>query len=191
MKNSKLASKYHVKATECFSKKQYAESLENYNQLLRFAVKDSQLLSDAFAGRAQVYFNVEKYQLCSDNIQRAIAACVNSEKCESFKSIQAECNQILKEIPFKSDEAKSSFKLSHAAHKKVPFIAECLEVLENEVYGRYIATTRDLKAGDVVVLEEPFYKVLDPEQRHTRCAVCLKQNMLNLFPCGKCSKGEC
>lgn len=189
MKSNKLADNYQVKAVEHFLKKQYNEALENYNQALRYAENDSQALSDGFAGRAEVYFETKNYQLCSLNIQKAIATCVDEPKCESLEKLQSKCVQILKEISSQKVE-ETSFQLSHPPHKKVPFIAQCLEVLENKVYGRYISTTKDLKPGDVVVLEEPFYKILNPEKRHTRCAICLKQNMLDLIPCSKCSKGR-
>lgn len=169
MKCDEVAESFILKADECFSSRKYAEALENYNQCLRFAENKSQVLMDAFVGRSKVYQAVQQFDKCVDNIK---------EDCrEKFSDISSD----------KSDnETWSFFKLSHPAHKKIPFIAECLEVRENDVYGRYIMTNKDLNPGDIIVVEEPFYKVLDPNQRHNRCAVCLRQNMMNLFPCEKC-----
>lgn len=190
MKNNQVAEGFIVKGNECFSAKKYPEALKNYNQCLRFAVNKSQLLSDAFAGRAKVYFEVNEFKMCSENIQNAISACVCEEKCKSYKKLQENCDEILKDISSENAKSKGFFQLSQPAHKKIPFIAESLEVRENEVYGRYIATTKDLKPGDIVVVEEPFYKILDPQLRHARCAICLQQSMLNLLPCDSCSDGE-
>jgi hypothetical protein len=190
MKNNQVAEKFIVKASECFSAKQYTEAFENFNQCLRFAVNKSQVAADAYAGRAKIYYRVNKFELCSDNIQSAIGACVCEEKCKVYKQLQEDCDESLKNISSENDEADSFFQLSQSPHKKIPFIVESLEVRESDVYGRYIATTKDLNVGDILVLEEPFYKVLDPKFRHVRCAICLQQSMLNLFPCANCSDGE-
>lgn len=192
MKSDQLAESFSAKAGECLSLKKYAEALENYNQCLRFAVNKSQVLSEAYAGRSRVYYEVKQFEKCFDNIQCAIDASVDEEKCKSFKTFQQEYREKLNNIASENNDNDTCdyFKLTQPAHKKIPFIAECLEVRENDVYGRYIMTNSNLIPGDIVVVEEPFYKVLDPKQRHARCAICLQQNKMNLFPCAKCSNGE-
>lgn len=190
MKSNQLAEGFILKADELRLAGKFQEALESYNQCLRYAASKSQVLSDAFAGRAKVYLEARQLEKCLDNIQSAIDACICDDTRDAFKTFQSKCSENLKVIASDESEATSFFKLSLPAHKKIPFIAECLEVRENEIYGRYIMTNKDLAPGDIVVLEEPFYKILNPEERHTRCAVCLKQNQLNLFPCAKCSDGE-
>lgn len=192
MKSNRKAETFISKAQECLTSKNYTEALENYNQSLRFAVSKTKALSDAYSGRSKVYYEAQQFEKCLDDIQCAIDASVCEEKSKTFKSLHDKCNERLSVIASDSDDNGKwdFFKLTQPAHEKIPFIADCLEVRENEVYGRYIATTRDLKPGDIVVVEEPFYKVLHTENRHTRCAICLRQNMLNLFPCVKCSNGE-
>jgi SET and MYND domain-containing protein 4 len=187
MKNNQLAESFGLKADECMAADQFTEALENYNQSLRYAPPKSKSLSDAFWGRSKVYFEKQQYQKCLDNIQLAADSSSCEEKCKSFTNFASECREKLSSVA-SADE--SLIALTQPAHQKVPFIADCLEVRENEIYGRFIMTTRDLIPGDVVVLEEPFYKVLGTKQRHTRCAICLRQNMLDLFPCTKCSNGE-
>lgn len=189
MKNNQSAEKFALIAGELLSAGKYTEALENFNQCLRYAESKSQVLSDAYAGRASAFFKSEQLENCLENIQCAIDTSVCDEKCKSLKAFQVTCLKEKKNIS--SEKSDDQFiKLSLPAHKKIPFIAECLEVRENDVYGRYIMTTRDLNPGDVVVLEEPFYKVLSAEKRHLRCAICLRQNRLNLFPCAKCPTGE-
>ena len=188
MKCDQLAEPFSLKAGDCFSSKKYTEALENYNHCLRFAENKSQVMTDAFVGRSKVYYEVKQFEKCLENIQMAIDMCDKEEKCKSLKSMQDECREKFNNITSdNSDNDTWSFiKLSQPAHKKVPFIAECLEVRENEIYGRYIMTNKNLNPGDMVVVEEPFYKILDPKMRHTRCAICLQRNMMNLFPCAKC-----
>lgn len=187
MKCDLVAEGFSLKAVECFSSKKYVEALENYNQCLRFSTNKSQVQSAAFAGRAEVFYEVKKYEKCLDNIQSAIDACDDVKNYKRLKTVQEECRENMKNESEKIEgNTWSFFKLTQPAHKKVPFIAECLDVRENEVYGRYIMTNKDLNPGDIVVVEEPFYKVLDPQQRFARCAICLQRKMMNLFPCAKC-----
>lgn len=191
MKCNQVAETFSLKAGEFMVEKRYTEALENYNQCLRFAEGKSAVLSEAYAGRAKVYCEVQQLEKCNENIQSAIDTCECDEKREEFHKLREHCENLRNVASASGDtDARSFFKLTRPAHEKIPFIASCLEVRENDLYGRYIMTTSDLKTGDVVVVEEPFYKVLDLNQRHTRCAVCLRQNMLNLSPCLKCSKGE-
>lgn len=194
MKNSQIAESFLLKAQESSANKAHRAALENFNQTLRLAPPKSQLVADAAAGRARVYCEMGQYQKSIDNIQLALQATSannNDERLTTFRNIQ---DEILAKISSSSraeeQGSEEFFALSHDVHKKIPFIAECLEVRENDVYGRYIMTTKDLKPGDIVVVEEPFYKILDPKFRHTRCSVCLKQNLLDLLPCNKCSHGE-
>lgn len=189
MKNCQLAESFCLKAEECLTAERYAEALENYNQCLRFAVSNSPVLSEAYAGRSKVYYETQQFRNCFDNIRWAIEASVCDEKCTTFITLQENCLEKLNAI--KADNSDDVFyKLTKPAHSKIPFIANCLEVRVSEIYGRYIMTNEDLTTGDIVVLEEPFYKVLHSQQIHSRCSVCLKQNLMNLFPCANCSNGE-
>lgn len=126
--------------------------------------------------------------------------CLRYATTESAESSEASAARGKIYTKFGSDSAENIcsaenvkddfFKLSHPPNPKIPFIADCLEVKENEIYGRFIATKEDLLPGDIVIMEEPFYKIISPSEKNARCAVCLKQNMLNLIPCEKCSAGK-
>lgn len=189
MKSNQLAESFILVAEKCLAAKNFPEALENYNHCLRFAVSKSQVASDAFAGRSKVYHETKQFQQSLTNVQSAIDACQSLEKSKSLQAFHETVKKIASDCAADNVE-RSFFSLTQPKHGKIPFIADCLEVRENDIYGRYIVTQRDLLPGDIVVVEEPFYKVLDPQKRHTRCAICLQQNMMNLFPCGKCSDGE-
>lgn len=189
MKNNQLAESFCSKAEECSTGEKYAEALEYYNQCLRFAPSNSKLLSDAYAGRSKIFFETKQFKKCLENIQWAVDASVSDEKGKTLKTFEEKCHEKLDAIA-SCNSGEVFFKLTKPAHSKIPFIAKCLEVRLSDIYGRYIMTTEDLGPGDIVVFEEPFYKVHHSHQTHVRCAVCLKQNILNLFPCLKCSNGE-
>lgn len=45
-----------------------------------------------------------------------------------------------------------------------------------------IFTSIDLKPGDIVAIEEPFFKTVHADAAHSRCANCVKSNKLSLIP---------
>lgn len=78
-------------------------------------------------------------------------------------------------------------KLSHEANKKLPFIANCLELKSDNKFGRYIVTNKDLKSGDIIGIEKPFSKCLLPACIYKYCANCLNDCVLDLYPCEQCT----
>lgn len=183
-KCSKSAKEYSVKGEKSLAEGNFSEALDNFNNCLRFASVDSDESSRAFAARANIFYNVKLYRECSENIQLA-KHDINVFN-EDLRRIEEEISLV------ESDNCANKwnfFKLSHDANKQIPFIVNCLEVRQDETYGRYIATTKDLLPGDILIIEEPFYKVLSPLEIHRRCSICFKQNSLNLLPCATCSTG--
>jgi hypothetical protein len=184
MKSDKVANNFRVQGDEQLAIGKFSEALVSYNNAIRFAASKT-VEQQLFAARAQIFFKAGRISECLENNQNVENLNGLIEELEYLKDIDEKCNS---ESNSESDEF---FKLSHAKNEKIPFIADCLEVRENEMYGRFIATTKDLSPGDIVIIEEPFYKVLSPTEASARCAVCLKQNNLNLMACSKCSTGMC
>ncbi|KAL7027893.1 hypothetical protein ACKWTF_005639 [Chironomus riparius] len=164
MKSNKVAQNYSEKASELLAVGKNSDALKNCNNCLRFATAESAESLKAMAAREKVYTKFGSLKASVDNL------------CSSVDSLE--------------DLKEDFFKLSHPPNPKIPFIADCLEVKENDVYGRFIATKKDLLPGDVVIMEEPFYKIISPSEKNSRCSVCLKQNSLNLISCEKCSAGK-
>lgn len=189
MKKNQVSEGFLVKAADFFAAGDYVEALQSYNNALRYAPTKSQALADAYAGRGEVYCQVKQLKLSCENYKKAILECTCEEKCTVYKKT---LDEISRKVSSEACEepCENFFSFSQPAHKKIPFIVESLEVRENDEYGRFIATTKELSPGDVVVMEEPFYKVLEIDKRHSRCAVCLQQKSLNLTPCTKCTDGE-
>lgn len=50
------------------------------------------------------------------------------------------------------------------------------------IYGRGVYTNRNLKAGEIIAIEEPALKFMKSSEKYKRCAFCLKTNKLSLVP---------
>lgn len=90
----------------------------------------------------------------------------------------------LHEDPFKF------FKLTYAATPTNPNIVKYLQVQNDSQFGRYVYTDTQLEPGDIIAIEEPLFKFIDPSARHLRCSHCLRSNKMNLIPSELCSSSE-
>jgi hypothetical protein len=100
-----------------------------------------------------------------------------------------DCLEAMNNIPdvIPNEKKEWELKLSYEGKPKVPFVADCLELQDDENFGRFITTSRNLKAGDVVAIEKPFSSYLLPEFKYKRCNNCRKENMMSLIPCCYCT----
>lgn len=189
MKSNKVASEFLVKGDKFLAEEKFSEALESYNNCLRFA-QNSSVESLAFAARAKIFYRAKLQRECSENIQLAKnnANIIDDDFDRDLLDIETKVTSTTSTM--ESDNKWKFFKLAYEANHKIPFITNCLEVRQNDIYGRFIITTRDLNPGDVIIIEEPFYKILAPQEKHRRCSICLKQNSLNLLPCPTCSTGN-
>lgn len=169
-------STYHAKkflnsGNAKLKKQKYFEALENFNKSLCLA-EPTEIFS-AHLGRSEVYREVNEIEKFLENKRLAVGPKPRLQVVESFEENISEASQ---RDPWKF------FKLSYPSNAKIPFVANCLELKNDESFGRYIITSRDLKPGDIIAIEEPFFKIVNSSASHMRCANCLKSNQMNLRP---------
>lgn len=171
--------------------KDYFKALEYYNQSICHATSESENLSIGYANRSAIYFAWQKYDVCLENIRRAREAGYPERLMDKLDKREAECLKFVNvnnnDDEKVEDELMLAPKLSFPPHPTVPFIAECLELHESNQYGRFVVTNRDLKVGQVVAIEEGFCTLILPCVRYQRCANCLGEFDLSLYPCNNCT----
>lgn len=184
--------------------KNFFEALIQYNASLCFAPDSSESLALAYANRSAVYFELKLFDISLKNIEQAklngypekniSTLDRRAEKCRQ----QIELKKVEKDL-MKDENLFNLIKLSKETNEKLPFIAKCLEMKKNKKFGRFIVTTCDLKVGEIIAIERPYFKVMKSDSRYDsceetnkfqRCANCLKDNYLNLIPCSQCSSSE-
>jgi SET and MYND domain-containing protein 4 len=187
-KNNLEANELRLAGNEHYKSCRFYEALLCYNKSLCNAIPGSKEFSMGFANRSAVYMEVEEYELCLENIKLAIDCGYPEDSVEKLLERQEKCLDLLEvHEPNRDDNPWQFFKLSHAASKTIPFMASCIELRESKTFGRHLVTTQDLKAGEIVCIEEPFHKFPLNSSRVACCANCLKSEKLNLFPCCECN----
>lgn len=127
----------------------------------------------------------QKYFEAIENLNKSL--CYAETGSEDFTAA-IECRaEVYQEIEKNSADKKLTnpwdfYKLSLPANEKIPFVAACLELQNDENFGRYITTSQDLRPGEILAIEEPFFKIVDSSASHTRCANCLRSNEMKLLP---------
>lgn len=145
---------------------------------------ESSCLASAYVARSKIFWELKEYQACLDSINLAR----QHSATKSLKGLEMKCRKELISKKTDDDDPWNFFKLSYPANPKIPFIADCLEVRESWKFGRGVITTKPLRPGDVVAIEEPLFRMLNLESRYSRCANCMSCNKMNLIPCpGKCT----
>jgi SET and MYND domain-containing protein 4 len=206
--------KYNVNSEKCraeanlfYKQKKFFEALIKYNESLCFAEMESENLGLAYANRSAVYFEMNLFDKCLENIKLARDNFYPSTKLEILAKREERSKsqiQIMKKgknNKNNSDDVDESletfFKLSYESHAKLPCLINCLELKNNEKYGRHIITTRQLNVGDVIAMDTAQFKVIKADSRYDtchdsnifqRCSNCLSDNLLSLIPCRSCCK---
>ena len=186
MKDEQIAEKLRHEGNDKYKQRKFTESLIAYNKSLCCSPLDSKNISFVYANRSAVFFEMQQHEKCLENIELALhhkhpntdRLLKRKENCKDF-SKSCESN-ILK-----------FFKLSHPINEMIPSIISCLELREDDKFGRHIVTTEDLNPGDIIAFEDACFKSLDISSRYKRCSFCLSFNKLSLIPCDRgcsCSK---
>lgn len=191
-KSNKVANEYRVSGNQHYKSQNFHEALLCYNKSLCNARPNSLEFSLGFANRSAVYFEMEAYEMCLENIQLAITFGYPKDKLQTLADRLERCYEILAccDVEKKVENEFSLLKLSHSPHAKLPFIADCIEMRHSKRFGHHLVTTRDLEAGDIIAIEKPFHKFIMNDARFSNCANCLKAAKMNLFPCCECNYSE-
>lgn len=200
VKSTEKSNSLRIEGNKFYSERNFHAALLKYNESLCHAKPASENVGLGYANRSAVYFEMKLYEICIKNIDLARRHQYPEKNFEILLKREEKCKECIRDQkPFKPPDSKNFFKLSYEAHKKLPFIVNCLEVKCNEKYGRHIITNQSLKVGDIIAIEKPFCAVLLSESKfieipesniYQQCSNCLKDNALDLIPCSTCCKGN-
>jgi SET and MYND domain-containing protein 4 len=171
-KSNAVANTLRQHGNKFFAAKMYFQALEFYNKSICFAYERTEELGLGFSNRSAVYFEWELYGKCLENIRLA-----RENHCPS---------RLLEKLAEREKKCKSAEEFTRM-HPSLTYPTNCFQISENEKYGRHIVANRDLKVGDIVVVEPTFQSQLQKKYNYQRCANCLAENDLSLIPCPGCT----
>ena len=97
------------------------------------------------------------------------------EECASSDEIPQKEARALIEVP----------TLSGPASERYPNASDAFEVRHNQEYGRYGVAAKDVRIGDVILVESPYVCVLNQDMFDIRCYHCFR-SLTVFIPCSSC-----
>lgn len=190
-KNNSKADELREVGNSLYKSSKFFDALIWYNKSICKATAGSRELALGFANRSAVYFELREYEFCLENINLATDCGYPKEKLKTLMQRKEKCLDLL-ELHEKdpNEDPWSFFKLTHPPNGEIPYVASCIMLQESKRFGRHLITTKALKTGDIIIMEEPFHKVVFNSARFSHCATCIKNAKLNLFPCLSCNFGK-
>lgn len=181
-KNSERAKKIRKRGNQFYTQKNYIQALKNYNQSIALS-NAKEDLALGYGNRSIVYFEMECYEECLQNIE--LARENGYQNAAKLDEREKKCKEKLEEQKGEKFNPWEFYKLSYKANEQLPFIIDGLEIRKTGKYGNGIYTTRDLKIGDIICVEQPEVFISNIVAHHMTCANCFDICKLNLMPCPK------
>ncbi|XP_053683937.1 SET and MYND domain-containing protein 4 [Sabethes cyaneus] len=166
--------------------KRYIKAIECYNESIALCEPGSEALAIAYANRSAICFELKEYRDCLENIRLAEENPYPGHLIPKLNKRKTDCLSMLNNNLDESEEQKQP-KLCNKPNRLVPHVSDCLELKEDDKFGRYLITNRNLCAGDLVVIEKPFSFLLAAKLRYLNCDFCQKDRFLTLIPCSHCT----
>lgn len=191
IKSNQKSNLCRSEGNQFYANKSFFDALVKYNESLCFAEPGTENLGLAYANRSAVYFEMKLYGKCLRNVELARRNHYPEINLETLKKREEKCVEFKKN--FREDKKPVDplqlFRISKPS-KRLPFIADCLEMKSDKKFGRHIVANRPLRTGEVVAIESPFCSIVQERFVHQRCTICFKDDLLDLVPCMGCDKGE-
>nr|XP_019565117.2 SET and MYND domain-containing protein 4 [Aedes albopictus] len=170
--------------------KEYVKAIAYYNESIALSEDGSETLAIAYANRSAVCYELKEYTDCLQNIRLARENSYPEQLLFKLDNREKDCLKRLAENDHKQlekDDVPRKPKLSYKPNPKIPHISDCLELKEDDQFGRYLVTNRNLSAGDIVIEETPFSSLLVSDRRYMNCDYCHDDQFLTLIPCKSCT----
>lgn len=186
-KNNVISEQIRKKGNESFYQKDYFDALSKYNEALRYAEINSKELGLCYGNRSAVYLQVKQFNECLENIRLARQNNYPNESLQKLIKREDQCKKLMENAVGSMEKPWNDFyKMSYSSHPNIPFLADCVELkeLKGKKRGMFLATKRDLKAGDIIGVTEPMFRF--PYFTTHRCSYCLADKFMNYILCSGC-----
>lgn len=188
-KTENLSTYYRNYGNQCFQNKDYFKAWQYYNLSLLFAPSLSENFCLALSNRSAVFYSLRKYKECLQDIEDVFSLKYPEKLKDKLSKRLASCKEYLK-IDKKANDASNTdinniLTLQGPIDPRYPCASSKLEVVFCEEMGRHVIAKEDIKVGEVLVKENPYFTLLLKDQYLFSCSYCLSRNC-NLMPCTNC-----
>ncbi|XP_050347933.1 SET and MYND domain-containing protein 4 [Nymphalis io] len=185
-KNNDTSLYYRNLGNKCFEETAYHKAWQYYNLSLLHATLNSENYCLALSNRSAVFYELNKHKECLQDIDKVFSLEYPVKLKEKLNNRKKMCNEAMcssKEKEF--DKFNEYLKMKSDKHSTYLCASNKLEVLISKEMGRHVIAKEDIKVGEVIVEEDPYFILLLKDQFLFSCNYCLSRS-LNLLPCDGC-----
>lgn len=180
-KNSELADKFRVEGHNHYLRKEYSKSIDLYNQSMCLA-SDKKQVSLCLGHRAESFFKLNLFRESLSSIELALQYSYPEDIKDRMLILRKKCQDALSGQSLAVVE-KVTCELSHPPHPNRPWMINDLQMGDQR---SELITEVDLSLGDLIAIEEPYLRDMNPVHRYRRCSSCFSFQRHLLFPCSFC-----
>ncbi|RDD37824.1 SET and MYND domain-containing protein 4 [Trichoplax sp. H2] len=180
-KNREESERYRLEGNKHFQSKEDHLALYWYNKSICFAPNPSttSLLALALANRSAVFFKLQKFKECSQDIESALELGYPSELRSKLDKRKSLCNTKLHQNPLTQSSLSST---------ATPFRSDKLRVHYSKEAGRSYKAANIISKGEIVMIEAPYASILNSKWHYLHCDYCYEE-IVAVTPCPLCSSG--
>lgn len=184
-KRNEAAKAHREEGKRFFAEGKYFEAMKEFNNALKLAENESEELGFAYANRSSCFFYLNFLEECMTDIELATHSNYPEHLLHKLEDCVKKCTQLVRILEPNSNKFREP-ELSFQEHDEFPGVADCLDIRQNNTFGRHVVTQRDLKIGQTILVE-PAYSIVpySKSECRSRCAHCFKEYR-NFIPCKKC-----
>lgn len=180
---------YRNYGNQYFQNKDNYKAWQYYNLSLLFAPSSSENYCLALSNRSAVFYSLKKYKECQQDIKDIFSLKYPEKLKDKLSKRLASCQEYLANDKTVNDannvDINNILKLQGPINPRYPCASSKLEVVFSDEMGRHVVAKDDIKVGEVLVQENPYFTLLLRDQYLFSCSYCLSRNC-NLLPCANC-----
>ncbi|XP_014215508.1 SET and MYND domain-containing protein 4-like [Copidosoma floridanum] len=187
---------------------EHFEILKFYCKSITFAPNQSEELACAYGNRSALLFHLKKWSECIQDVERALAITLDEnlrikltkrrDKSLQLFNLTIELEKRRKELSSQLNGHNSDEKLKNLdessklslennndnllSRKK---LCDSVKIQHSAKYGRYLAAKRDIRPGEIILVEKPYVNSFNTQNLYPHCGHCLAVNWAGV-PCEHC-----
>ncbi|KAJ8679926.1 hypothetical protein QAD02_015713, partial [Eretmocerus hayati] len=147
--------------------------LTYYSKSIAYAPLNCEELALTYSNRSVLWYHFHRYDLCLIDVNRALSITKSNELKTSLLSRKKKCLDFKQSVSNNCKDYKIPELSEHNASKNISCGADSITMKQSEKYGRHYVATRDIRPGEIVIIEESSYAAVNNHQLYLVCSHCL------------------
>ncbi|XP_058794946.1 SET and MYND domain-containing protein DDB_G0273591-like [Phymastichus coffea] len=199
-KNAQISVNTRQKGNDLYIKEKHNESIHKsilwyFSKSIAFAPTNSEELAESYYSRSTILSHIHRFKECLVDIERASKLTKSIELKSKLEAQKNKCLSLMncqnlneqKSQGFNFNDKQQPPKLPQMAQSGVlPNVSEAIALMFDETFGRHFIATRDIKPGEVIIIENSYIAFPNNKQKYIICSHCL-QFSWNGIPCENCT----